>query len=314
MCIRDRVCSIRLEEAFVSYAEAIALVPEHADANFNSAIARLCLGNLRDGWSQYEYRWKRKGLRPREFPQPMWRGEKDLHGKTVLLLAEQGLGDTINFIRYAPLVAALGAKVILGVQVPLKVVASTVPGVFQVLGEGEPLPEFDLHCPLLSLPLVFETELATIPANIPYLWPFEERMAKWRPRLPQSGHLRIGICWAGSGAHLNDRNRSMQLERFAKLLSVPNLDFISVQKEVDDAEASILRQHGVIQLGQEFTDFSDTAAVVAMLDLLITVDTSVAHLAGAMGKAVALLVPFAPDWRWLLDRTDSCLLYTSRCV
>src|SRR5262249_42296801 len=154
-------------------------------------------------------------------------------------------------------------------------------------------------------PLGFGTTLATIPANIPYVRPYQDRLDTWRGRMPDNGRLRVGICWAGSSMHLNDRSRSIPLERFAALLSVPGLDFISVQKEVSDAQAALLRDHGVIQLGQEFKDFADTAAVLAMVDLFITVDTSVAHLAGAMGKAVAMLVPFSPDFRWLLDRSDS---------
>jgi ADP-heptose:LPS heptosyltransferase len=178
-------------------------------------------------------------------------------------------------------------------------------GVSRVLTDGEAMPDFDLHCPLLSLPLTFATELATVPANIPYLRPHPAHVAKWRNRLPGNDRLRVGICWSGNPTHLNDRNRSMPLDRFATLLSVPSVNFVAVQKEVSEPHATILREHGVIQLGQEFEDFSDTAAVIAMLDLVIAVDTSVAHLAGAMGKAVALLVPFSPDWRWLLDRTDS---------
>jgi len=204
-----------------------------------------------------------------------------------------------------PLVAALGAKVVLGVQSPLKAIAATVPGVSLVLGEGEPLPPVDFLCPLLSLPLAFQTELASVPANIPYLRPQDERLNKWRGRLPANGRPRIGLCWAGSGTHLNDRNRSIALEHFATLLSVPGVDFVSLQKEVGEPQSAPLRAHGVTQLGREFTDFADTAAVLAMLDLLVSVDTSVAHLAGAMGKAVALLLPFAPDFRWLLDRSDS---------
>jgi ADP-heptose:LPS heptosyltransferase len=223
----------------------------------------------------------------------------------VLLLAEQGLGDTIQFVRYAPLIAALGAKVIVGVPASLKTLVSSVPGVSQVLSDGEPMPGFDLHCPMLSLPLAFETELATIPANIPYLRPVHERVAKWSARLPGDGRLRVGLCWAGNSKHQNDRNRSMSLDRLAAVLSVAGLDFVSVQKEVTEEDAALLRDRGVIPLGHEFADFSDTAAVVSMLDLVIAVDTSIAHLAGAMGKAVALLVPFSPDWRWLLDRTDS---------
>jgi len=281
--------------------------PENAEANFNAAITRLCVGDFREGWKQYEYRWEKKDFaKPRhEFSQRLWRGKEDLRGKTVFLQAEQGLGDTINFMRYAPLVASLGAKVILGVQAPLKSIAWTVPGVSLVLSDGEALPDFDLYCPLLSLPLAFETEITTVPTNIPYVLPHKDRLAKWRERLPANGRLRVGICWAGSNAHLNDRNRSMSLERFAKILSVPGLEFISIQKEVTEVQAAMLREHGVVQLGHEFSDFADTAAVVAMLDLVISVDTSIVHLAGAMGKAVAVLIPFSPDFRWLLDRTDS---------
>jgi hypothetical protein len=170
---------------------------------------------------------------------------------------------------------------------------------------GNPLPPFDFHCPLPSLPLAFGTEPATIPANVPYIWPSEERLAKWRGRMPGSGRFRVGICWAGSSAHVNDHNRSIPLQVFAPLLSVPGVDFISVQRNVSAEQAAILDERGVTRLGDEFADFSDTAAVIATLDLLISVDTSVAHLAGAMRKAVVLLLPFSADWRWLLDRTDS---------
>jgi hypothetical protein len=296
-----------MEEALASYAQALALEPENAEANFNGSLARLCLGDLAGGWPQYEYRWKKKDFMSTvpDYPQPLWRGDTDLNGKTIFLLAEQGLGDTIQFVRYAPLVVERGAKVLLGVQKPLRLLATSVPGVSLVRTDGEPLPDFDTYCPLLSLPLAFGTELATIPANIPYLRPHAERLAQWRPRLPDNGRLRIGICWSGSKDHLNDRNRSMPLERFAALLTVPNLDFVCIQKEVGAVDAAILDQHGVLQLGREFTDFADTAAVVAMLDLLVSVDTSVAHLAGAMGKAVAMLVPYSPDFRWLMHRTDS---------
>ncbi len=297
----------RMKEALASYERALALEPEHPDANFNAALARLCLGDFRAGWKQYEYRWKKKDFAPRrrDYPQPLWLGEQELQGKIILLEAEQGLGDTINFVRYAPMVAALGARVLLAVQPPLRSVAASVSGVSQVLSDGEPLPKFDYYCPLLSMPLAFGTELATVPANIPYLYPFRERLERWRDRLPASGRLRVGLCWSGSSTHLNDRNRSMTLEQFVPLLAMSGLDWISVQKEVTAAQSAILRQHDVTALGQDFADFADTAAVVAMLDLIVSVDTSVAHLAGAMGKPVALLVPYSPDFRWLLDRTDS---------
>ena len=301
------MASAQMQEALASYSKAIELDPEHADANFNAALARLCLGDFRAGWRQYEYRLKKKEFAPlrRAVPQPLWRGEKDLHGKTMLLIAEQGLGDAIQFVRYAPLIAARGAKVLLGVQRPVVDLLATVPGVAGVFGENEPLPEFDLHCPLLSLPLAFETELPTIPANVPYIRAYEERIAKWRRRLPAGGRLRVGICWAGTNAHSNNRRRSIPLESFAAVLSAADVDFVSLQKDVDETDAAMLGALGVTQLGQEFVDFADTAAVISMLDLVISVDTSVAHLAGAMAKAVGVLIPFSPDFRWLLDRTDS---------
>ena len=297
----------RTDQALASYAAAIALSPQHPDANFNDALTRLCVGDFREGWKRYEYRWDRKKSPARRpnYPRPMWRGDKNLQGKTIFLPAEQGHGDAIQFVRYAPLLAGLGAKVLVGVHRPLAALMASVPGVSQVIGDGEAIPDFDLYCPLLSLPLAFETELATIPSSVPYIQADQARVAKWQGRVPQNGRLRIGICWAGGSLHLNDRNRSIPLERFAALLSVPGVDFVSLQKEVTETQSAILRDHGVAQLGPEFDDFADTAAVLAMLDLVIAVDTSVAHLAGAMGKAIGLLVPFAPDFRWMLDRTDS---------
>jgi hypothetical protein len=182
---------------------------------------------------------------------------------------------------------------------------ATVPGVALVAGPGDVLPEFDLYCPLMSLPLVFGTELKSVPANIPYLRPFVDHIAKWRPRLPDNGRARIGVCWAGNPGFGNDRHRSIPLERFATLFGVSGIDFISLQKEVSPAQAPTLERHGILRLGEQFEDYADTAAVVAMLDLVVAVDTSVAHLAGAMSRVTALLLPFSPDWRWLLDREDS---------
>jgi tetratricopeptide (TPR) repeat protein len=297
----------RMDEAVASYAAAESLRPGNPDANFNEALARLCVGDFGEGWRKYEYRLKQKERTgtQRSFPRPAWRGGEDLHGKTIALIAEQGMGDAIQFVRYAPLVAALGAKVLLGIHRPLVPLMETVQGVSQVIPDGGAFSDFDVYCPLLSLPLACGTELATIPAKIPYIRPDEQRITKWRPRLPLSGRLRVGICWAGNGAHLGDHRRSMPLEQFAAILSVSGIDFVSLQKDVSAAQSAILRDHGVTQLGQEFSDFADTAAVMAQLDLVISVDTSIAHLAGAMAKAVAVLVAFSPDWRWMLDRTDS---------
>jgi hypothetical protein len=293
----------RFAEALASFEAALAIDPESAEAHYDASLVRLRLGDFRNGWREYEWRW-RKGGGQLEIAAPLWLGEEPLKNKTILLLAEQGFGDTINFMRYASLVAARGATVILSVQSQLKATAATVPGVALALGAGEPVPPVDFYCPLLSLPHAFKTELATVPVNIPYVQPDSERLAKWRDWLASSGRLRVGICWAGSNIHLNDRNRSIPLERFATIL-VPGVDFVSLQRDVGMSEVAILSAHGVQQIGQEFSDFADTAAVVSMLDLVISVDTSVAHLAGAMAKAGAVLIPFAADFRWLLDRTDS---------
>jgi tetratricopeptide (TPR) repeat protein len=297
----------RLPEALANYAAVLAREPQHADANFNESLARLCLGDFRNGWAKYENRWRQAKFaagRP-NFPRPIWRGETAITGKTILLCAEQGMGDAIQFVRYAPLVAALGANVLLGVYRPLAGLMASVPGVSAVIADGATLPDFDLYCMLLSLPFVFGTELATIPSQVPYIRPDPSRIEQWRARVPNNGRLRVGICWAGSTAHVADRRRSIPLDQFTTLLSVPGIDFVSLQKDVGVQQAVVLRNHDVTQLGDDFRDFADTAAVIALLDLVITVDTSVAHLAGAMGKAVGMLVAFSPDWRWMLDRTDT---------
>jgi tetratricopeptide (TPR) repeat protein len=304
---RGNVCLAlaRIDEALASYREAIAVDPENTEAHFGAALVKLCLGDFREGWKQYEYRWKKKEFATPANGLPRWRGDQELHGKTILLIAEQGFGDVIQFVRYAPLVAACGAKVLVGVHSSLTDLVATVPGISQVLGEDEALPDVDLYCPLLSLPLAFGTELTTIPAKVPYIRPYEERVAKWRNRLPQNGRLRVGVCWSGTDRHSNNRHRSLTLDRFTTILSVPGVDFVSLQREIEQSETAILSDYAVTELGHEFDDFADTAAVVSMLDLVISVDTSVAHLAGAMAKAVAVLIPFSPDFRWLLDRTDS---------
>jgi hypothetical protein len=294
-------------EALASFAEAAALKPDLAEARWNASLVRLRQGDFAIGWKDYEWRWRKADWRARRrnFSAPLWLGDAPIAGKTILLHAEQGFGDTIQFIRYAPLVAQRGARVVLECPAEFTELLRDIEGVALTVARGGTLPAFDFHCPLLSLPLAFRTELATVPANVPYLQSRAVQIAKWRERLPQNGQLRVGICWAGSGEHLNDRIRSIPLDRFAGILSVSGLDFVSIQKEVSETDAAILRQHGVVLLGQQFADFADTAAVISVLDLVVSVDTAVAHLAGAMGKVVALLLPFSPDFRWLLDRTDS---------
>jgi hypothetical protein len=216
------------------------------------------------------------------------------------------MGDTIQFARYAPVLARRGARVIMEVQAPLQPLLSTVEGVAGVFGLGSDLPGFDLHCPFMSLPLALGTELATIPAEIPYIPVQPDRVAKWQVRLGMGRRMRVGVAWAGSSHHVNDRNRSIALQRFSALFAAADVDFVALQKELAPGDAAVLAQHSnVMSLGPELDDFADTAALGSLLDLVVSVDTSVVHLAGAIGRPVWVLVPLAPDFRWLVGRTDS---------
>lgn len=305
----------RHAEAIAAFARATAIEPDHPDANCNEGLAWLRLGDFRRGWAKYESRWNSRDLasQRRAFAQPLWLGGEELRGRTILLHAEQGLGDTIQFARYAPLVALLGAQVILEVQPPLEPLMSRIDGVSGVTGKGKPLPEFDVHCPLLSLPLAFGTELGTIPAGVPYIAAPEDRVVKWRDRLGPPTSPRVGIAWAGSPTNRNDRNRSIALCHLASILAVPGVEVVSIQKDIGETDRELLRGNAhIMHVGDELADFADTAAVMSQLDLVVSVDTAVAHLAGAMARPVWLLVPFAPDFRWLLDREDSPWYPTAR--
>ena len=292
----------RFEEAIASYGEVLARRKDNADAHFNRALALLTIGDYRHGFEDYEWRWRRTGVpAPKNRGRRLWLGEFPLAGKTILLHAEQGLGDTIQFARYAPLVAAQGAKVVLEVQPELKSLLSRLDGVTAVVARGEAPPPFDVHCPLGSLPLARKTELPVVPAPIPYLSADHAHLQKWSARIEKLPHPRIALAWAGNPAHDNDRNRSIALSALAPLLAMP-ASFISIQRDVRSADAAQLAATAQLtHLGGELADLNDTAGVLAMCDLLITVDTAPAHLAGAMGRPVWVLVPFAPDWRWMLD-------------
>ncbi len=297
----------RTDDAIESFDRAIALSPELAEAHWNRALTCLSVGNFEQGWRGHEWRWRRNTaeMAPRDFAQPQWRGE-DLEGKTILLHAEQGFGDTIQFIRYLPMVVAKGGKVVLEIPGDLMPLVGQIDGVVAMASRGQALPPFDLHCPLLSLPLAFGTTLATVPAPIAYLRAPPERVAQWRASLPRGEAPRIGLVWSGKPSHRNDHNRSIPLARLSPLLLKPGFQFVSLQKDVRDADQEALRKFpALIRFGDALADFADTAAVVAALDLVITVDTAVAHLAGAMGKPVWILLPAIGDWRWLLDREDS---------
>ena len=295
-------------DALASYGRAIALDKDFAEAQLNAAHALLSLGEFARGFAAYEWRWKVAALAPhrRALRQPPWLGTPDVAGRTILLHAEQGLGDTIQFARYVKPLARRGATVALEVAPPLKALLAGLDGAARVLAQGEALPAFDLHCPLASLPFAFKTELASIPAQIPYLAAPAERLTKWRARMEALPRPRVAVAWAGNAAHGNDRNRSIALARLEPLWSVEGPSFISVQRELRDGDAGALaRASRLIHLGDELSDFADTAAVLALADLVISVDSAVAHLAGAMGRPVWILLPFSPDWRWMLAREDS---------
>jgi tetratricopeptide (TPR) repeat protein len=304
----------RPHEAAMSASKALVNKPNFAEAQFVESVARLTLGDFSAGWRGYESRWA-VGLlasQRRSFTAPLWLGKEPLDGKTILLHAEQGSGDTIQFVRFAPLVAARGATVILEVQRELARLLSPMPGIAVVVARGQQLPSFDFHCPLLSLPLAFATEPATIPADIPYIAPADGEVTLWRERLPQRRPL-IGLAWSGASSHDNDLNRSMRLAALAPLFDMPDIAFVSLQRDVREEDAVLLQDcENVHRIGAEFRDFADTAAVIKVLDAVISVDTAVAHLAGAMGKPLFLMLHFAADFRWLRERRDSPWYPTAR--
>jgi tetratricopeptide (TPR) repeat protein len=293
----------RFDEAIASYDRAIALKPGYADAYFNKSFCYLTMGRLAEGWKFFEYR-KRKpdpiGFRP--YARPIWLGGESLAGKTVFLYSEQGLGDTIQFCRYARLVKAEGARVVLSVQDKLVRLLRPLEPAIAIMGEAQAPDAFDFHCPLMSLPLAFGTTPETIPSEPRYLLADPALKAEWAARLPPKTRPRIGLAWSGNAAHLNDHNRSLDPGLLAPLLPF-DADWFCLQPELRDIGPR--DWSGITFLGEALTDFADTAAVIDQLDLVITVDTSVAHLAGALGKQVWILLPFSSDWRWLLDREDS---------
>ncbi len=297
----------RHRDAITSYDRVLTLQADHADAHFNAAMSLLTVGDYARGFQEYEWRWKRTGMVARkEFRKPPWLGETPLAGKNIVLHAEQGLGDTVQFARYVPQIARMGARVVLEVPSELKPLLAGLDGVAEVVARGEKLPPYDLHCPLGSLPLACKTDVPNIPAAMPYLRAPEAHLAKWRACLENLPSPRVALAWSGRAAHPNDRNRSVALAQLKPLLSTPGVSFISVQRELRAEDAEVLsREPGITHVGAELDDFADTAAVLTLCDLLICVDTSVAHVAGALGRQVALLVPFQPDWRWMLERDTS---------
>lgn len=318
---------MQLDAALESYGQAIAIRPDFAEAYENRAHTKLLLGALEDGWVDYEWRWRNESgttfQEMKRLPQARWSGEQSLAGKTILLHSEQGLGDTLQFCRYAKAVAGLGATVILEVQRPLVKLLAGLDGVAQVIFRGEALPEIDYYCPLMSLPLAFKTSLSTIPGDAPYLKCDPEKAALWKQRLGEKAKPRVGVVWSG-GFRLNEpeewsvsRRRNIPLEKLAPLRQ-DGIEFHSLQvgQPAESELTQLVSNHWdgprFIDWTPLLQDFSDTAALIEHLDLVISVDTSTAHLAGALGKPVWILNRFDSCWRWLLDRTDSPWYPTAR--
>ena len=296
----------RAEEAIAAYDEAMALAPAYAEPRYNKALTCLLLGRFEEGWRLYEWRkMKQEPLAARAFDAPLWLGDFDLTGKTLLLWGEQGLGDVIQFCRYAKLAEARGARVVLSVPAPLKPLLGQLSPTIEVIGDTETPPPFDCHAPLMSLTLAFGTTLETIPAEPAYLRADEALVAQWAARLGPKSKPRIGLVWSGNPQHRNDHNRSLSLAELMPHLP-PQAEWIALQKDVRGGEDALLAASSrVAWFGDQLRDFADTAALTELMDLVISVDTSLAHLAGAMGKPVWILLPRLPDFRWLTGREDS---------
>lgn len=297
--------ALMLDEAIASYDRAIALEPDNAGYRWNRALKLLLKGDYERGWKEYEWRWQGCleliGRKPR-FPQSQWSGE-EIRGRTLMIYREQGLGDVIQFVSYAPLLAARGAKVLLVCQPELVRLLSGAKGLAGVFSDQDALPSFDLHCPLLSLPLLLGTTLETIPASVPYIRPDPALVEAWLRRMQGPSTLRVGLIWGGWAGNTIDRKRSVPLSDFKPLSQIKGAQFFSLQKG-EHAEQAKSPPPGLslTDWTADIHDFADTAALVANLDLVISVDTAGAHLAGTMAKPVWLLNRYESEWHWLVDR------------
>jgi tetratricopeptide (TPR) repeat protein len=299
----------RFQEALACYQLALWLAPDQVSTRYNRSLALLQQGNYAEGWREYEWRWQRPQTPPRSFRQPRWDGSI-LPQKTILLWSEQGLGDVIQFVRYAAVVKQRVGRVVLYCPPPLVPLLSGCPGVDQIVAEGQVVAGFDIQAPLMSLPRLLGTTLETVPQGIPYVLVDSARVAAWRARLPGAGTLRIGIVWQGNPRHAWDRHRSAPLASWEALARVAHVTLISLQKGPGREQLDAVRKRfDVWDLGDELDEsggaFVDTAAVMASLDLVVTVDTAAAHLAGALGVPVWLALSRIADWRWLREHEDT---------
>jgi hypothetical protein len=293
----------RVDEALAAFDAAIALKPDYADPHWNKALALLSLGRWEEGWRLFEWRWKRSepgAEQPQDFGVPAWLGETDLAGKTLLIHAEQGYGDTIQMLRYVPVLAGRGVKVALICPEPLLELADTVEGLAEPAQAGG-LVKFDAHVPAMSLPLAMGARPGAVPDEVPYLKVPERAQRAWADRLGPKTRLRVGLGWSGNPRHRNDHNRSLPFEALKPLLD-RDAEFHSLQKDYRPGDLDALNGDGrIADHAAEIRTFSDTAALIDQMDVVVAVDTATAHLAGALGKRLLLLLPFAPDYRWGLD-------------
>jgi tetratricopeptide (TPR) repeat protein len=297
---------LRDDDAIACYQKAISIDPDYAEPYFNMAIIKLSHGNFEEGWPLYEWRWKTRirAFSDRHFTQKLWLGADNITGKTILVHAEQGLGDTVQFCRYLEKLEALNCKIIFEVPAALYELFAAQHANYKLIRQGETIPDFEFHCPLMSMPLAFKTTMKTVPASIPYLAAPPEKIALWQSTLGRRNRPRIGLCWSGSPGSTNDVRRSIPLELLAPILS-DNLEWHSLQKEVREHDRPPLSASTIVDHASGLKDFTDTAALVAAMDIVISADAVAGHLAGALGKPLWSLQPLITDFRWMRDRDDS---------
>ncbi len=288
-----------------SIGAPLQLDPNLADAHLNLAQGLLRSGNFAEGWAEYEWRWQRKGMAEAVLDQPRWTGSP-LAGRAILLRSEQGFGDLLQFVRYADLLHRQGGTVIVESPPVLASLMRSCPGVDRVVVHGEPLGEFDVHVPLLSVPGILGTSPETIPAKVPYLWPMQESIERWHEELAAESRLKIGIAWQGNPANLMDAFRSIPLAQFAAIARMRGVQLYSLQSGAGREQlAEVIDDWPIVDFGDGLGDFQTPAAVMRNLDLVISCDSAPAHLAGALGVPVWLAITVVPDWRWMLNRQDS---------
>ncbi len=296
----------RFDEAIENYKRAVKINPDYADAFNNIALLQLLLGNYEEGWKLFEWRWKGPQKNEfRDFKKPLWLGNEPIKNKTILILAEQGFGDFIQFYRYCILLEKLGAKIIIETPKELTSLIKNQNKSNIIVTKGEPFPEFDFYCPIMSLPLAFKTNIHNIPANLPYIKIDSEKLNFWRSKLIKKKRMKIGIVWSGAQNKETDFNRSLTLSQLSPLFELP-VDFYALQKKIRNTDKDyLLHSNNIYDYHEQIEDFSDTAVLISEMDIIISVDTSVAHLAGALDKPLWILLPYVADYRWMIDRIDS---------